>query len=119
MMDSITELKKIFYKLSDQLTAYRNKESVENIPTAFPSVSMLELTYTQMKKFRAKKILIENAAGYIAAEAVIPYPPGIPLIIRGEKITSESILLYFSLKEKGAKFQGTTGKREMYVFDIN
>ncbi|WNB92056.1 aminotransferase class I/II-fold pyridoxal phosphate-dependent enzyme [Bacillus sp. NEB1478] len=119
MMDSLSELKKVFYILADQLKVYKNKESVENIPTAFPSVSMLELTYTQMKKLRAKKILIEDAAGYIAAIAVIPYPPGIPLIVKGEKITSESIRLYFSLKEKGAKFQGTTEKQEMYVFDIN
>ena len=118
MMDSIPDLKKIFHKLSNQLSIYRNKESFEDNVTVFPAVSMLELTYTHMKKMHPQKMLIEAAAGYIAAEAVIPYPPGIPLIAKGEKITSESIRLYFSLKEKGAKFQGTTENREMYVFDI-
>lgn len=38
-----------------------------------------------------KLINIENSIGEIAGEAIIPYPPGIPLICAGEKITKESI----------------------------
>jgi arginine/lysine/ornithine decarboxylase len=119
MMDSITDLEKVFHKLSDQLSIYRNKESFEKNVPVFPAVTMLELTYTQMKKMHPQKMLMEAAAGYIAAEAVIPYPPGIPLIAKGEKIKAESIRLYFSLKEKGAKFQGMTENHEMFVFDIS
>lgn len=33
----------------------------------------------------------EQAIGAVAAETVIPYPPGIPWILRGEVITHEKI----------------------------
>ena len=33
----------------------------------------------------------EKAAGRISAEVIIPYPPGIPLLIEGELITKEHI----------------------------
>ncbi len=36
-----------------------------------------------------EKIQWKNAVGCIAGEAIIPYPPGIPLICPGEKITNE------------------------------
>jgi hypothetical protein len=34
---------------------------------------------------------IEDCVGKIAAEAVTPYPPDVPLIVAGEKITSEKL----------------------------
>ena len=36
-------------------------------------------------------IQIENSIGRIAKEAIIPYPPGIPLICQGEVISNEAI----------------------------
>lgn len=36
-------------------------------------------------------IYVENAVGCIAAEYVIPYPPGIPLLIPGEMISKEQV----------------------------
>jgi arginine decarboxylase len=40
--------------------------------------------------FAAKEtIATDKAAGRISAEQITPYPPGIPVIIRGERITSE------------------------------
>ena len=32
---------------------------------------------------------LENALGRISAEYVVPYPPGVPLIVPGERITAE------------------------------
>jgi arginine/lysine/ornithine decarboxylase len=43
-----------------------------------------------------KKVKLENAVGKISAELIVPYPPGIPLLVPGEVIT-EKIVSY--LKE--------------------
>ena len=40
---------------------------------------------------KARKILLEQAEGEISAEYVMAYPPGIPLLIPGERISAEDI----------------------------
>lgn len=50
-------------------------------------------------------ISIENSLGRICAESVVEYPPGIPVILPGEKISAEHIR-YFSSKLKLIKVVG-------------
>ncbi|WP_138206491.1 aminotransferase class I/II-fold pyridoxal phosphate-dependent enzyme [Haloimpatiens lingqiaonensis] len=46
--------------------------------------------YKVMNKIKVK-ISLEEAAGKISASAIVPYPPGIPLIMPGEIITRKAI----------------------------
>lgn len=55
---------------------------------------------------RSTTVPLEQAAGKIAAEMVIPYPPGIPVVQLGEEMTQEMINYLIALKNQGAKFQG-------------
>ncbi|NGZ78111.1 aminotransferase class I/II-fold pyridoxal phosphate-dependent enzyme [Saccharibacillus alkalitolerans] len=48
----------------------------------------------------------EDASGRIAAEMIVPYPPGIPLIYEGERITASAAEQLIRLREAGARFQG-------------
>lgn len=116
-MKELSELKEVFYKISEKLSSYKNRMEEVQTASEFPLISKLELSYQDMKRMRVKHVQIEKAEGYAAAEAVIPYPPGIPLIAKGEKITSESIRHYLYLKEKGARFQGINEQNRMHVFD--
>ncbi len=47
-----------------------------------------------------------EAAGMTAAESVIPYPPGIPLVCPGEMITTETAELLLRYRDLGAVFHG-------------
>lgn len=40
---------------------------------------------------KVKVVLLDNAINKIAGDAIIPYPPGIPLVVGGEVITKECI----------------------------
>jgi arginine decarboxylase len=40
---------------------------------------------------RAERVPLENAAGRVAAEMVSPYPPGIPRVIPGERISEVQV----------------------------
>ncbi|MGK9254750.1 aminotransferase class I/II-fold pyridoxal phosphate-dependent enzyme [Paenibacillus sp. D9] len=53
-----------------------------------------------------EKVMIKDSAGRLAAERIIPYPPGIPLVYEGERITSETAAHMQRLLEAGARFQG-------------
>jgi hypothetical protein len=39
----------------------------------------------------SRRLPIVQAAGQICAEAICPYPPGIPVVVPGEEITAEIV----------------------------
>ncbi len=48
----------------------------------------------------------EDSVGRVAAASIIPYPPGIPLLIGGEVVREGHIHSLSNLLQTGAKFQG-------------
>ncbi|MGZ9587066.1 aminotransferase class I/II-fold pyridoxal phosphate-dependent enzyme [Paenibacillus marinisediminis] len=52
-----------------------------------------------------KTVEVEACAGYDAAESVVPYPPGIPLLYAGERITEQHAAILKRLSVLGAKCQ--------------
>lgn len=50
---------------------------------------------------QTERIPLDQACGRIAAENIIPYPPGVPLTIKGEEFTQEAIRYYMTLKKIG------------------
>lgn len=69
-------------------------------------ISELAIPYKEMSKYEEKAVLIKEAVGQVCAEMVIPYPPGIPLLLTGERITAEKIDNLEKLISHGARFQG-------------
>ncbi len=57
-----------------------------------------------------------KAEGRVAAGSIIPYPPGIPLICPGERITKESILIALELRNKGEKVIGINSEGQVFVY---
>ncbi|WP_175637948.1 aminotransferase class I/II-fold pyridoxal phosphate-dependent enzyme [Metabacillus schmidteae] len=82
-------------------------------------IQSLDIPYSHLKKYKKRIVEMEKAVGYYSAEAIIPYPPGIPLIIVGEKITTELIEKIKELLELGVNIQGDhhikKGKISIYM----
>ena len=51
----------------------------------------MAITPRQADRSRHLSISIDDAVGKISAESICPYPPGIPVLIPGEIITSEAV----------------------------
>jgi arginine/lysine/ornithine decarboxylase len=84
----------------------------EKPSSAFPEPPPLSKRAVPMKKAwlkRAKSTLLEDAEGKIAADIIGAYPPGVALILPGEKITAEHINYIKRIKELGGHFFGTDG----------
>lgn len=68
------------------------------------------MSYPLDRKYRESDVLfmedeeiqIKDAQNRVSAEKIIPYPPGIPLILPGEVISEEVIKTYLHLKYQGA-----------------
>ncbi len=73
---------------------------------AFDCLPHMEMTphfaYQKLIKDETKIIPLDELEGNISAVMVLPYPPGIPLIMPGEKITKKSIVIlkYLQMLEK-------------------
>lgn len=55
---------------------------------------------------KSKTVNIQEATGFTSAEYVIPYPPGVPLLSPGEKITKEVVDLIQSWQAQGHSIIG-------------
>ncbi len=55
----------------------------------------------------ADAVALQVAAGRVAAEYVIPYPPGIPLVVPGERLTGQVLDALARYRAAGSKIVGT------------
>ncbi|MFB6469304.1 aminotransferase class I/II-fold pyridoxal phosphate-dependent enzyme [Cytobacillus sp. Hz8] len=98
---------------------YSLKEKPIYLPLRENKIRKLELNHEQIERIKKKDVLIIDAVGQICAESVIPYPPGIPLLLPGELITIEDVETIKELIQLGARFQGrneiTSGRLSIYA----
>ncbi|MGL4484183.1 MAG: aminotransferase class I/II-fold pyridoxal phosphate-dependent enzyme [Anaerovoracaceae bacterium] len=64
-----------------------------------------------------KKVKLVDAEGEICASSLIPYPPGIPFLCPGERITQEAIDYVKELRDRGEKVIGVSKEYEILVGD--
>jgi arginine/lysine/ornithine decarboxylase len=103
-----TDLISVVENIKDKLKGKTVTENLIKIINVNESkVTRLELTFAEMDQMDIEVVPLEKAIGKITSEEIIPYPPGIPLLISGEKIEQAHIERLFALKEAGAYFQGT------------
>jgi arginine/lysine/ornithine decarboxylase len=64
---------------------------------------------------RKKLIRFEDAEGEISGESIMAYPPGIPVVTPGERISREMIEYIIKLKEEHSLLQGTEDPYVEYI----
>ncbi|MFC3882044.1 aminotransferase class I/II-fold pyridoxal phosphate-dependent enzyme [Bacillus songklensis] len=111
---------------------HKIREALRNIRDGEPHVSLdkiqsfsfqhtsLTISYQQMQTLKKEFVSFEEAIGRVAAEPVIPYPPGIPILVEGELITKDHISYIVHLKKLNANIQGghAISNRQLKVFLI-
>lgn len=60
-------------------------------------------------------VLLKDSVGYISGEFLMAYPPGIPILCPGERITKEIIDYIQELKDVGLYVQGTEDPKVEYI----
>ena len=103
--NKLAELKKAIESGNEQLKINTNHDTIE-ITELFPrKIQGLAMSYQAMNAGEYIATPLKEAIGKVAAEAVIPYPPGIPLILKGEKINTAHILVMEQCIKQGVTFQ--------------
>ncbi|WP_121604267.1 aminotransferase class I/II-fold pyridoxal phosphate-dependent enzyme [Virgibacillus sp. Bac332] len=98
-------LKKAVKSVKDQLKNSAKHDTIK-VQSFFPKrIQELALSYPLMQNLHTVYMPFNEAVGHVAAEAVIPYPPGIALILKGEKITTLHIEAINQLRKQGIRMQ--------------
>ena len=71
-----------------------------------PQIKKGELTIARAWDAQTAKLPLEQSAGQLCAEFVYLYPPGIPLLVPGERITAQMCAYLISLRRQGFALQG-------------
>ncbi|OXM14525.1 aminotransferase class I/II-fold pyridoxal phosphate-dependent enzyme [Paenibacillus herberti] len=59
-----------------------------------------------LEPHRLEQIPLLQAVGRKSGETIVPYPPGIPILMEGETIRKETVELMSRLQASGVRFQG-------------
>ena len=103
-------------KLPKTSSKILNDHSVHFNMEQFPLLSELAISYEQQQQLSIKKVQLDKAVGKIAARNIVPYPPGIPLVLKGEKCTKETIEQLTFYLEQNMRVVGINDQLEMDFF---
>ncbi|MBB4826785.1 arginine/lysine/ornithine decarboxylase [Sporosarcina luteola] len=80
-------------------------------------IGMLAVSPADLTGMKTEWISIDSAIGRVAAGSIIPYPPGIPLLLGGEQINERHVEWLTQYMRMNAKFQGAiqTEQRKILV----
>ena len=119
-MTSICDSEYGFNKLVDALIEIDNKlRKTPMIDKKYDIIYNTQAIYNPMEisiKNKAK-LLLKDSVGKISGDFVIPFPPGIPLIIPGEVITDKSIKLINEYINIGIEIMGLDDINTINIID--
>lgn len=79
--------------------------AIGDVFAALPSVSE-PVAFSRRSRRPVERVPLEKAVGRTAAEPVVPYPPGVPVVMPGETLTAEAVRALAALRELGCRFTG-------------
>lgn len=88
----------------DQMKQGEAQNWVLNIPSL--STELVMNPRDVFLLYRSKRVPLKKAIGHISAQPLTPYPPGIPVLIPGERITREIVEYLEDLTERAVRVSG-------------
>jgi len=84
------------------------RDSVLKYTLEIPNLSteMVYMPRDVILGYPSVEVKLKDAAGHISSEVISPYPPGIPILIPGERITEEIVEYLYKLRKKKKSIDG-------------
>ncbi|MCR4749752.1 MAG: aminotransferase class I/II-fold pyridoxal phosphate-dependent enzyme [Lachnospiraceae bacterium] len=103
--DRLRDIERLVNALADIKRLYEK----EQLPTISGDYIQPQVVVSPQMAFYSEKksIPIRESIGQICAEFIMCYPPGIPILAPGERITGDIVDYILYAKEKGCSLQGT------------
>lgn len=114
--NDMQQLKKVVSRITAQLKNMPNRDIMETNNLFKENIMELDMDYSAIKQHTITQVPLRQAEDFIAAEPITPYPPGIPLVLKGERITCSHIRMIEQFMEQGVTLQQRKIKSGISVF---
>lgn len=104
---SLIRLNKALLELDKWLEYCETKQlpSISTLPQ-LPTKTELVMSFQEIRNHKAVRIQLEEAEGGTITEPIVPYPPGIPVLLPGERLTKEWVQYLTSAYKGGYGVRG-------------
>ena len=106
MADTEREIERLFAALQELSSANVGKSEAAFVSVSMPPNLAAELSPRETFYAARESVPLIQAAGQIAAEEITFYPPGIPAVVPGERMTPEAVAYLREMVRMGMKVTG-------------
>ncbi|MTD44112.1 aminotransferase class I/II-fold pyridoxal phosphate-dependent enzyme [Conexibacter sp. W3-3-2] len=94
----------------DEIVKVVSVEGTGEALVAPPAVVENEMVVPPREAFlgRAERVPVDDAVGRVSCESIAGYPPGIPALLPGERITAETVAYLRALAASGSRLHGAS-----------
>ena len=100
--DGLKNINRLIQAFKELSSRYYKHQKIEVTLFAFKGIPEVMMSPREAYFSEKRLILIDQSMGCIAGESILAYPPGIPIVAPGEKITAEVLVALRQLKQSGA-----------------
>lgn len=100
----INKIRKAVHLKGNNRKEYPNTSNF--VDKSISTLSTLHIPLDKQYLYSKVECDLLQSEGEVSAETIVPYPPGIPVLYKGEVVTKEVIEYITTLSERGAKLQG-------------
>lgn len=97
-----------FTQFYECLTAFQSADEKPFLPSTFKSMAVWhnEMEYSMMENQEVAWCPLDQAIGRVSASMIVPYPPGIPFILEGQRLTNDMIMECIEMLQAGIHIHG-------------
>ena len=107
----VAELIAALRDLSEQAAPGARGENERGAQPVWPATPIAAMSLSDAFHAESEMVPFAEAVGRISAEFVIPYPPGIPVLLPGERITPDAADYALNLLKRGGRIVGPEDPR--------
>lgn len=113
--DREKDINKVLEALEDISNTYREHNKLTKNFKEIPCIpEMVQIPRESFFSDKTKKP-IEECVGEISGESIFAYPPGIPVLVSGERITEDMLHYLFELRDSDLSVQGMEDSELKYL----
>jgi arginine decarboxylase len=104
---SVEPLERLAHEFAETVGPIARPGAIRDVPSA-PAAADADTAATPREAFlgAGESVPVEEAVGRISCEAIAGYPPGVPALLPGERVTSEVVAYLRELTAAGARLHG-------------
>lgn len=115
---TIGDTSKSVMALVEAMEDLANRQKLKNVrkfTAKIPDTPELVISPREAYYANTRAVALEDSEGEICAEMIMAYPPGIPIVCPGERMTSEVIEYVKVLKREKCQLQGTSDSNVDFI----